>query len=132
MKKRREILSNASSICHRNKQHSLKTDKCMTAIPTYCVVNQSSQYKDAHYVGLQSYICQFSDCTVIKISLVSVLFFFSALGNPTSFFIVFTSLYTFLSSYTTKNDKYASLIFAKYRQIQLDIHTDPINALPHT
>ena len=32
--------------------NSLKTDKYMTAIPTQCAMNQSSEYKDAHCVGI--------------------------------------------------------------------------------
>ena len=45
----REICSsNASSLCHTN--NSLKTDKCMTAIPTKCAVNQISEYKDSYAV----------------------------------------------------------------------------------
>ena len=31
----------------------------MTAIPTKCAVNQSSEYKMHTMYGLQSYICQF-------------------------------------------------------------------------
>ena len=41
----------AQSVTETNTS-SLKTDKCMTAIPTYSAVNQNSEYKDAHYVGI--------------------------------------------------------------------------------
>ena len=37
-----------SSLCH----NSLKTDRCVTAILKYAV-NQSSEYKDAHYVRIE-------------------------------------------------------------------------------
>ena len=46
-----------------SQKNSLKTDKYMTAIATSCTVNQCSEYKDAHYVGIAAtFICQFSDC----------------------------------------------------------------------
>ena len=32
--------------------NSLKTDKYMTEIPTQCAMNQSSEYKEAHCVGI--------------------------------------------------------------------------------
>ena len=38
--------------------------KCMTAIPIYREVNQSSEYKHAHYVGIAVIYLSVSDSTV--------------------------------------------------------------------
>ena len=57
--------------------NSLKTDKCMTNIPTV---------GSNRFGSFQTVICSYDRVSFEKISLVSILFF-SVLSNPTSFVI---------------------------------------------